>query len=221
LHKLQSDPAAREQFYKELENSFDTIHNQQAVPVPKPPDSGQPQASLSTYDDIFTSIAAQPVTFTRPEIREETLPLVVPMTPPVSSTPVNKIGVRDLVVYWSKKNNVPAELALAVAYQESRFVLHPPRGSAGEIGPMQIMPERCRAEGYPPSRLLDPGFNIWLGTKLLARYFAEERSYARAACKYVAGPAVFDRQYSQELQDYINTYAASVERYAHYFAERV
>ena len=132
---------------------------------------------------------------------------------------VGKSSVRDLVVYWSKINNVPPELALAVAYQESRFALSPPRGSAGEIGPMQIMPERCRVEGYAPSRLSEPEFNIWLGTKLLARYFAEEKSYSRVACKYVAGPAVFERKYSQELQDYINAYAASVERYAHYFAE--
>lgn len=219
LHKLQSDPVAREQFYRELEDSFDTIHNQQEVPAPKPPDAGQPQAKLSIYEDIFAPSAAYPVKFTKPKVREETLPLIVPVAPAASSALGSKTSVRDLVVYWSKKNNVPPELALAVVYQESRFAPNPPRGTAGEIGPMQIMPERCRAEGYPPSRLSDPEFNIWLGTKLLATYFAEEKSYARAACRYVAGPAVFERHYSQELQDYINAYAASVERYAHYFVE--
>ncbi len=167
---------------------------------------------------MFDSATNRPVTFPQPEVRKETLPAVEPGPPPAASA-VSQTSVRDLVAYWSRINGVPVELALAVAYQESRLVLNPPRGSAGEIGPMQILPERCRLEGYPPSRLSDPQFNIWLGTKLLARYFIEEKSYRGAACKYVAGPGVFSHRYSPDLQKYINAYAESVDHYAHYFAQ--
>ena len=51
-----------------------------------------------------------------------------------------------------------------------------------------------------------------------ARYYQEEGSWKRAAAEYVAGPAVFDRSYSQDLSAYINWYATSVNRYAGYFS---
>jgi hypothetical protein len=82
----------------------------------------------------------------------------------------------------------------------------------------QILPERCRVEGWPPKRLKEPEFNAWLGTRLLARYYLEEGSWARAAAKYVAGPRVFDRSYSSDLWAYINWYASSVDSYAGYFS---
>jgi hypothetical protein len=82
----------------------------------------------------------------------------------------------------------------------------------------QILPARCRSEGWPSERLKEPEFNAWLGTRLLARYYREEGSWARAAAKYVAGPRVFDRSYSQDLSAYIDWYASSVDSYAGYFA---
>ena len=122
------------------------------------------------------------------------------------------------VVQYAKANGTPVPLALGVAWIESRLQTYPPRGAAGEVGMFQILPERCRLEGWPPNRLKEPEFNAWLGTRLLARYYQEEGSWARAAAKYVAGPRVFDRSYSQDLWAYINWYASSVDSYAGYFS---
>ncbi len=122
------------------------------------------------------------------------------------------------VVRYAKANGTPVPLALGVAWIESRLQTYPPRGAAGEVGMFQILPERCRLEGWPPKRLKEPEFNAWLGTRLLARYYQEEGSWARAAAKYVAGPRVFDRSYSHDLWAYINWYASSVDSYAGYFS---
>jgi hypothetical protein len=122
------------------------------------------------------------------------------------------------VVRNAKSNGAPVPLALGVAWIESHLQTNPPRGAAGEVGMFQILPERCRIEGWPPKRLKEPEFNAWLGTMLLARYYREEGSWARAAAKYVAGPGVFDRSYSEDLWAYINWYARSVESYAGYFS---
>ena len=122
------------------------------------------------------------------------------------------------VVRCAKANGTPVPLALGVAWIESRLQTYPPHGAAGEVGMFQILPERCRLEGWPPKRLKEPEFNAWLGTRLLARYYQEEGSWARAAAKYVAGPRVFDRSYSQDLWAYINWYASSVDSYAGYFS---
>ena len=122
------------------------------------------------------------------------------------------------MVRCAKANGAPVPLALGVAWIESHLQTHPPRGAAGEVGMFQILPARCRIEGWPPKRLKEPEFNAWLGTRLLARYYREEGSWARAAAKYVAGPGVFDRSYSQDLWAYINWYASSVDSYAGYFS---
>ena len=82
----------------------------------------------------------------------------------------------------------------------------------------QIMPTRCKIEGWPPKRLKEPRFNAWLGTKLLARYYQEEGSWPRAAAKYVAGPGVFNTKYSDDVWNYINWYASAVNSYASYFS---
>ena len=121
------------------------------------------------------------------------------------------------LLYWARRNNCPAKLALATAWQESRMFLHPPDGSSGEIGIMQILPGRAEAEGVSPRSLRDPDVDMWMGTKLLARYYREERSVSRAAMKYVAGPGVFDHRYAADVQDYIAWYSESVDGYASYF----
>jgi len=123
------------------------------------------------------------------------------------------------VVRNAKANGTPVPLALAVAWIESRLQTYPPHGAAGEVGMFQIMPERCRLECWSPKRLKEPEFNAWLGTLLLARYYREEGSWARAAAKYVAGPGVFDRSYSQDMWAYISWYASSVDSYAGYFSQ--
>jgi len=122
------------------------------------------------------------------------------------------------VVRWARANAAPVPLALGVAWVESRLHTDPPQGAAGEVGMFQIMPARCKIEGWPPRRLKEPEFNAWLGTKLLARYYQEEGSWPRAAAKYVAGPGVFNTTYSDDLWNYINWYASAVNSYASYFS---
>ena len=122
------------------------------------------------------------------------------------------------VVRWAKANGTPVPLALGVAWMESQLNTNAPRGASGEVGMFQIMPERCRLEGWSPVRLVEPEFNAWMGTMLLAQYYQEEGSVARAAAKYVAGPGVFDKQYSKDMWAYINWYATTVESYASYFS---
>ena len=122
------------------------------------------------------------------------------------------------VVRWAKANGTPVSLALGVAWMESQLNTNAPRGAAGEVGMFQIMPERCRLEGWSPVRLVEPEFNAWMGTLLLAQYYQEEGSVARAAAKYVAGPEVFDKQYSKDMWAYINWYATTVDSYASYFS---
>ena len=121
------------------------------------------------------------------------------------------------LMHWAQTNGCPIQLALATAWRESEMSLHPPRGSSGEIGMMQIMPERARLEGVDPSRLEDPETNMWLGTKLLARYYKQEGSVARAAMMYVAGPGVFEKTYGPDLRNYIARYSSSVDNFATYF----
>jgi len=122
------------------------------------------------------------------------------------------------VLRWAKANGAPVSLALGVAWMESHLNTNSPRGSSGEVGMFQIMPERCRLEGWSPQRLSEPEFNAWMGTRLLARYYREEGSVVRAAAKYVAGPEVFNKEYSKDMWAYINRYATTVDSFASYFS---
>ncbi len=123
-----------------------------------------------------------------------------------------------MVVGWAKANGTPVPLALGVAWMESHLRAYPARGAAGEVGMFQIMPTRCTLEGWPARRLNEPKFNAWMGTMLLAHYYQEEGSMARAAAKYVAGPGVFNKKYSKDVWAYINWYASTVDSYASYFS---
>ncbi len=74
-----------------------------------------------------------------------------------------------LIAKYAKQNGVAVELATAVIRIESNF--NPKtRGSAGEIGLMQIKPATARLMGYTgrPKGLYDPETNIKFGMKYLA-----------------------------------------------------
>jgi len=75
----------------------------------------------------------------------------------------------DLIAKYAKQNGVPVQLATAVVQIESNF--NPKtRGSAGEIGLMQIKPATARLMGYAgrAKGLFDPETNIKFGMKYLA-----------------------------------------------------
>ena len=74
-----------------------------------------------------------------------------------------------IIVKYANQYNVPVELARAVVRVESNFNPNA-RGSAGEIGLMQIKPATARMMGYsgPAKGLFDPETNIKFGMKYLA-----------------------------------------------------
>jgi hypothetical protein len=177
---------------------------------PPPSNAEPPQASLSRHRRSLSEDPSSPLPLggEGPGVRESR-----------SARATVDRAAYLRVVRFAKANGTPVPLALGVAWIESRLQTDPPRGAAGEVGMFQILPARCRLEGWPPERLKEPEFNAWLGTRLLARYYQEEGSWARAAAKYVAGPRVFERNYSPDLWAYINWYASSVDSYADYFAQ--
>jgi soluble lytic murein transglycosylase-like protein len=75
-----------------------------------------------------------------------------------------------LIAKYAAANGVPVDLATAVVQIESNF--NPKkRGSAGEIGLMQVKPATARLMGYKGSvkDLYDPETNISVGMKYLAK----------------------------------------------------
>lgn len=74
-----------------------------------------------------------------------------------------------LIAQHAKANGVPVSLAHAVVRIESNYNPRA-RGSAGEIGLMQIKPATARAIGFSGSakELYDPSTNLYWGMKYLA-----------------------------------------------------
>ncbi len=82
---------------------------------------------------------------------------------------VRHLHYAALIEKYAAMNGVPVELATAVIQIESNF--RPTvRGSAGEIGLMQVKPATARLMGYRGSDygLFDPETNIRYGMKYLA-----------------------------------------------------
>ncbi len=109
------------------------------------------------------------------DIKTTTLPLETffrkpgyPM--PEKSMPLSlKNDYSDLIIKYARRYGVPTNLAHAVVAVESRF--NPKaRGSAGEVGLMQIKPATARMMGYRGSTraLYDPETNIRWGMQYLA-----------------------------------------------------
>jgi len=62
---------------------------------------------------------------------------------------------------------IPPELAISIAYHESRLNPNAPRGSSGEFGIMQVMPATGKGMGFTNKDLADPNKNIEAGLKYL------------------------------------------------------
>jgi hypothetical protein len=216
LQRLRNDGVARREFYESLRRTVERVRADGAD------DGTRAQNPRASVQIVPASADASSETV-QPGNREQSPnPQAEPRGGPqarlgASGDQVNRAGYLR-VIRWARANGTPVPLALGVAWIESQFQAKPPRGEAGEVGMFQIMPARCRAEGWPVRRLSEPEFNAWLGTSLLARYYREEHDYARAAAKFVAGPKVFSRKYPDEIRAYINWYASSVNSYATYFA---
>ncbi len=81
-----------------------------------------------------------------------------------------KSGYSSIISSYASAYGVPVALATAVVGVESNFRANA-RGSAGEIGLMQIKPTTARMMGYTGSAkgLYDPDTNIKYGMKYLAK----------------------------------------------------
>ncbi|MDO9414575.1 lytic transglycosylase domain-containing protein [Pararhizobium sp.] len=85
------------------------------------------------------------------------------------AAPALRSGYTGLITSYASAYGVPVDLAHAVIRVESNFNAKA-RGSAGEIGLMQIKPATARMMGYSGSSkgLYDPETNIKFGMKYLA-----------------------------------------------------
>lgn len=95
----------------------------------------------------------------------------------------------DLIAMHAKANGVPVALARAVVRTESNFRVNA-RGSAGEVGLMQIKPATARAMGYGGSAkaLYDPDTNLRFGMKYLGlAHKLSDGSVCGTLLKYNAG----------------------------------
>ena len=228
LQKMQRDPATRQKLYDDVDSVVRAVRNSQPIPdnlrvgyaLPVTENRAEPNQLAALQPLAVTplpfpgsSLSPQP---TLPQPSVQPFPDRFDKLLSPTGSPLDPAVVKRLI-HWAQVNGCPIQLALATAWRESGMSLHPPRGSSGEIGMMQIMPERARLEGLDPPRLEDPETNMWLGTKLLARYYKQEGSVARAAMMYVAGPGVFEKTYGPDLRNYIARYSSSVQNFATYF----
>lgn len=231
LERVRHDDAARQAFYERIERLVDcvrtgreispslTVRAEWPAPVQSISASATTAAPAPTFqssgpplDSLLSSLSPPSPQEMTPAWRHHVWKIESPRGEVINTHLVSRL------LYWAGKNGCPPELALATAWQESRLSLRPPDGTSGEIGMMQILPARARTEGVDPRTLYDPDVDMWLGTKLLARYYREDGSITHAAMMYVAGPHVFDRPYPLEVRRYIEWYSSSVQSYANYFS---
>lgn len=107
-------------------------------------------------------------------------------------------SVDVIIAAAAKHYGVEPDLVKAVIWKESRFN-HKARGTSGEIGLMQIMPDAAyewaeaeKIRGFKPEDLFDKRMNIWAGTwylrKCLRRFANTDRPSVFALAAYNAGP---------------------------------
>ncbi len=111
-----------------------------------------------------------------------------------AKTPKDQLAIRQahyegLIRQYADQYDVPVELAMAVVRIESNF-RPTAKGSAGEIGLMQIKPATAKLMGYKgrASGLYDPETNIRFGMKYLAgAHELGDGKLCRTILKYNAG----------------------------------
>lgn len=134
---------------------------------------------------------------------------------------VRQLHYSQLISKYADEYDVPEEIALAVVQIESNF--RPTvKGSAGEIGLMQIKPATARLMGYrgPDYGLYDPETNIRYGMKYLAG--AHELGGGKICgtiLKYNAGHGAkrmnpVSKRYCNRVQAVIETAEQTAERTA-------
>lgn len=106
-----------------------------------------------------------------------------------SSQPSEKVAeYRTLVNRFAREYGVPADLAHAVVLVESNYFPNA-KGSAGEVGLMQIKPSTARIMGYrgSVSGLFHPETNLRFGMKYLAKAYQLGKTTCGTILRYNAG----------------------------------
>ncbi len=133
-------------------------------------------AFVAAAASIITLIAVPNAAFAGEEaVKTKTVALQSKVSKPGYATPAKTLVTKaanpysPIITKYAKAYGVPVELAHAVVKVESNF--NPKaRGSAGEVGLMQIKPATARMMGYKGSvkALYNPETNIEFGMKYLA-----------------------------------------------------
>lgn len=120
-------------------------------------------------------VAQSGIVFAKDTVKTKTVTLETYFRKPGYPIPEKSLPARlendysDLIVKYAKRYGVPVNLAHAMISVESKF--NPKaRGSAGEVGLMQIKPATARMMGYrgTTKALYDPETNIRWGMQYLA-----------------------------------------------------
>ncbi|CAD7037847.1 MULTISPECIES: lytic transglycosylase domain-containing protein [Pseudorhizobium] len=135
--------------------------------------------SIVALAACFTMLVALPqASFAAEEkTKSKTVALETKVSKPGYASPKNAVSdaahagkpYSKIIAKYAKAYGVPVDLAHAVVQVESNFNAKA-RGSAGEVGLMQIKPATARMMGYKGSvkNLYNPETNIQFGMKYLA-----------------------------------------------------
>ena len=131
-------------------------------------------------------------------------------------------AVRQLVVKYARRHDVPESLVLAVISVESSFRPEV-QSPAGAVGLMQLMPRTAASLAARLGRdsydLSDPDFNIDAGTAYLAYLLKRFGELDPALAAYNAGPSRISRlkRAGVALPSYSRRYIAAVRSAEAYF----
>jgi soluble lytic murein transglycosylase-like protein len=121
-----------------------------------------------------------------------------------TSSPMTKDEQRELaetIVYESRYHGFSPELIVAVIKAESSFNTES-RSPKGALGLMQLLPQTALGlaklddHALMEKALLDPAFNVRLGTRYLAKLFRRYGDLEIALIAYNRGPGFVDQRLS-------------------------
>jgi len=128
--------------------------------------------------------------------------------------------VADMVAAKAQEMGVPVDLALAMAYEESKFIQADAKGqvtksSKGALGIMQVLPDTARQYKFNLSDLQDPEKNITAGLTYLKDLLDQSNGVGEiAAAKYNWGPGrKFFQTGEGELPAETDNYIRNITKY--------
>lgn len=120
----------------------------------------------------------------------------------------------EIIRSKAQEMGIPPELAVAVAYQESRLNPRSASSSAGAMGIMQVRPIAAREVGVDPNKLQDPATNIDAGLRYLKKALDETGDTRVAIIYYNAGPGrLAEIERTQKLPEETEKYLRSLKSY--------